>query len=108
MILVVCPWLFSKNFRGLAIFPFIFLKDKSLKENKRMLFHENIHLRQQLEMLWLFFFLWYGIEFIIRWIQFKNPLQAYLNISFEKEAYANEHNLNYLKNRKFAAFYRYL
>lgn len=108
MILVVCPWLFSKNFRGLAIFPFIFLKDKVLKENQTMLHHEKIHFRQQIEMLLVFFYLWYLIEFLIRWIQFKNPTQAYANISFEKEAYANESNFNYLKNRKFAAFARYL
>ncbi len=105
---VIVTWLFAKNFRGLAIYPFIFLRNKALKENLKVINHEKIHLRQQVELLWVFFFLWYGIEFLIRWIQFKNPLVAYFNISFEKEAYANEIDMEYLKNRKFWSFAKYL
>ena|SRR5690606_10551563 len=108
MFIVVLSRLFAKNFRGLAVFPFIFLKDKSLKFNPVIINHERIHLRQQIELLWIFFFLWYGIEFLIRWIQFKNANLAYLNISFEKEAYANENNLNFLKKRKLWNFTKYL
>lgn len=108
MLLVVIPKLFAKNFRGLAIFPFIFLRDKVLTENKVIINHEKIHLRQQLELLWGLFFLWYGIEFLIRWIQYKDSMKAYMNISFEREAYANENNLDYLKNRKFWNFKNYL
>lgn len=108
MFIVVLSKLFAKNFRGLAVYPFIFLKDKLLKENPVIINHERIHLRQQLELLWIFFFLWYGIEFLFRWIQFGNPAAAYLNISFEKEAYTNEINLDYLKTRKFWSFIKYL
>ncbi len=108
MFIIVMSRLFAKNFRGLAVFPFIFLKDKLLRNNPVIINHEKIHLRQQIELLWIFFFLWYGIEFIIRWIQFKNPTVAYLNISFEKEAYANEAGLGYLKSRKFWSFLKYL
>ena len=108
MFVVVFSTLFAKNVRGMAIYPFIFLKDKSLKNNPILINHERIHLRQQIEMLWIFFFLWYGIEFLIRWIQFKNANLAYQNISFEREAYANEMDLNYLKHRKFWAFLKYL
>ena len=105
---VIVTWLFAKNFRGLAIYPFIFLRNKNLKENLKIINHERIHLRQQIELLWVFFFLWYGVEFFIRWIQFKNPLTAYFNISFEKEAYANEVDMNYLKTRKSWSFWKYL
>lgn len=105
---VIVTWLFAKNFRGLAIYPFIFLRNKNLKENLKIINHERIHLRQQIELLWVFFFLWYGIEFFIRWIQFRNPLTAYFNISFEKEAYANEVDMNYLKTRKLWSFWKYL
>ena len=108
MFIIVMSRLFAKNFRGLAVFPFIFLKDKLLRNNPVIINHEKIHLRQQIELLWIFFFLWYGIEFIIRWIQFKNPTVAYHNISFEKEAYANEAGLGYLKSRKFWSFLKYL
>ncbi len=108
MFVVVISWLFAKNFRGLAIYPFIFLRDRELKENLKIINHEKIHLRQQIELLWVFFFLWYGTEFLIRWIQFGNPLVAYFNISFEKEAYANEYDLSYLNKRKVWNFTNYL
>lgn len=108
MFVVIFPKLFRNNFRGLAIYPFIFLKDKKLKENKEVITHENIHLRQQIEMLWIFFFLWYIIEFLIRWIRYKNANKAYFNVCFEREAYVNEHNYNYLENKKYWSFTKYL
>lgn len=108
MFVIVASWLFTKNFRGLAIFPFIILKENSLKSNSTLINHEKIHIRQQLELLWVIFFVWYGIEFLVRLIQFKNIYEAYQNISFEKEAYQNDTNLNYLKQRKFWKFAQYL
>jgi hypothetical protein len=106
--ILVCKHIFSSNFNGLAIYPFIFIKDKTLKNNIRIINHEKIHLKQQLELLWLPFFIWYSIEFLVRLIQFKNKQLAYKNISFEQEAYANELNMNYLKNRKLFSFINYL
>lgn len=108
MYIVVFSRLFAKNFRGLAVYPFIFLREKALKEDLKIINHEKIHLRQQIEMLWIFFFLWYGVEFLVRLIRFKNTHIAYLNISFEKEAYAHENDLDYLKTRKFWTFAKYL
>lgn len=108
MFVIIFSRLFAKNFRGLAIYPFIFLKDKELRQNKKIMNHERIHLRQQIEMLWIFFFLWYGLEFLVRWAQFKNPNVAYFNISFEKEAYANEIHPGFLAQRKFWNFTKYL
>lgn len=108
MIVVIINRFFAKKFRGLAIYPFIFLKDKQLRNNPLVINHEKIHLRQQIELLWIFFFFWYGIEFLIRWIQFKDSNLAYFNISFEREAYGNEGNLKFLNDRKFWNFTRYL
>lgn len=70
--------------------------------------HERIHVRQQLELLILPFYIWYALEFILRWIQYKEIHKAYRNISFEREAYSNEANLHYLKNRKCWSFAGYL
>ncbi|MEX0995648.1 MAG: hypothetical protein WDZ45_01210 [Flavobacteriaceae bacterium] len=70
--------------------------------------HERIHLRQQLELLILPFYLWYGLEFLLRLLYFRNRYKAYRNISFEREAYSNEADLYYLKRRKFWAFIGYL
>ena len=108
MFIIVNSWLFPKNIRGLAIFPFIILKEKKFKSIPTLMNHERIHIRQQLELLWIFFFIWYGIEFLIRWLQYKNTNQAYLHISFEREAYQNDSNLNYLNSRKLWCFTKYL
>lgn len=86
----------------------MFLKSKDLKENQVLINHEKIHLRQQLELLVIPFYIVYGIEFLIRLILYKNWHKAYKNISFEREAYTNEFNLYYLKGRPFWAFLKYL
>jgi hypothetical protein len=85
---------------GITLFPFIILRDKSLRYNKRIMNHERIHVRQQLELLVLPFYVLYLIEFGIGLVKFKNIMEAYMNISFEKEAYKNDVNLNYLNDRK--------
>ena len=116
--------------------------------------HERIHSRQWVELTLFFllmlgvlsvlsgkclfllapfiFYAWYGVEWLIRLIQFwrigytsykesndkwlkrikealwKLNYMAYRNISFEREAYQNEGHLNYLENRKRFNFLKYL
>ncbi|MDO4763505.1 MAG: hypothetical protein Q4A00_03895 [Flavobacteriaceae bacterium] len=107
--IIVCQNLFKNTkILGIAIFPFILLSKKELKNNKILLNHEKIHFRQQLELGIIFFYLWYAIEFLFYFIKYKNRHIAYFKISFEREAYANEHNPYYLKNRKLWAFRKYL
>ena len=109
MFVIALRWLFRKNFVGMAIFPFILLRNKEDKTNKRLVHHETIHIIQQIELLILPFFIWYFLEYTFRLFQYKfNVNQAYRNISFEREAYANDHDLDYLKKRKFYAFIKYL
>lgn len=108
MFVVVLSHLFRKNFIGITIFPFIFLRDKKLKNDEVLINHETIHIIQQLELLVVFFYPFYLIEYTIRLIQYRDQHKAYRNISFEREAYANEHNLNYLKKRKFYSFLKYI
>lgn len=106
--IVILKYLIPKSFNGLAIFPFIFLKDKKLKENKIVINHEKIHLKQQVELFWILFFIWYLVEFFIKLIIYKSANKAYKNISFEKEAYTNEKNLAYNNYRKRYAFLSYI
>lgn len=108
MILIVFKYLTPRGFRGLTFYPFVFLADKDDKLNEVFINHEKIHIRQQLELLIVPFYLWYFIEYLIRLLQFRNRKKAYYAISFEKEAYANEKNLNYLKQRSFWKFYKYI
>jgi len=88
---------------GITLCPFgIYVKNIN---NKSTIDHEKIHWQQQLEMLIIFFYIWYLIEWFIRLIFQKN---AYRNISFEREAYNNSGNLNYLEDRKRFSWIKYI
>lgn len=106
--ILVSKFMVPKGYEGLALFPFVIVKHAYLKANKAFVNHERIHLRQQLELLVLPFFVWYLLEFMLRFVYYGNWHKAYRNISFEREAYANEHNLDYLKKRPFLGFLKYL
>jgi|SRR5690554_1541678 len=97
-----------KGFKGITLYPFILLKYLEDKDNPTLINHEKTHLRQQLEMLILLFYVWYGFEFLIRLLQYKDRKAAYRNISFEREAYQREKDLDYLKKRSFWKFLKYI
>ena len=107
MFFIVTKYLTPKGFRGLTLFPFVFIKYASDKLNPVFVNHEKIHFRQQLELLILPFYIWYVLEYFIRLLHYKKRHLAYKNICFEREAYANESNLDYLKERKFLGFLKY-
>ncbi|MEM0541207.1 hypothetical protein WFZ85_01135 [Flavobacterium sp. j3] len=108
MVLIISKYLVPKGYKGITIFPFVILAHPNLKNNKVILNHERIHIRQQLELLIIPFIIWYGLEFLVRFFQYGNLKLAYINISFEREAYANEKNLNFLKNRFFLNHFKFI
>ena len=93
---------------GMALFPFILLNHQKLKADARIMNHEKIHLRQQLELLIFPFYILYLINYLFNRFKYKNHHEAYLNIVFEKEAYLMDYDLNYLTKRKFWNWVRYL
>ena len=97
-----------KGFTAITLFPFIFARKEYKPLEIRTIMHENIHLKQQIELLIVFFYLWYGIEWIVRLIQYKDSHEAYRNISFEREAYDNEYDDEYLGVRKSYEWIHYL
>ena len=101
-------YIVPKGFVSVTLFPIVFLKSFAQKENKVLLYHEKIHLQQQKEMLVHFFYLWYLVEFLVRFMITKNRNEAYRNISFEQEAYAHETDLLYIEKRPTWAFLKYL
>ncbi len=107
MVLII-PFILPSTFNALAVWPFIILKEPKLKSDVVLLHHERIHLRQQIELLWVFFFLIYLVEFVTKIIIYKEPKQAYLNISFEREAYAHEYDLDYVRRKPLWSFTAYL
>ncbi len=96
-----------KGYGAITLYPFIFVSKEWMLKNKWIINHESIHLRQQKELLVVFFYLWYGIDFLIKLAKYRDWHLAYRNIIFEREAYANEHNLGYLKTRRLFGFWKY-
>jgi hypothetical protein len=102
------------KFKGLdgvkasAFFPLIIFKDKSF-EVDRIVIHERIHFKQQIELLFIGAIVWRFTErFYLKAFQSKNSLDSYKLTSFEQEAYLNQENPNYLKERKAFAFVKYI
>lgn len=105
---VVCKWLLMDGYRGVTLYPYIVMKDASLQNDKVFVNHESIHFHQQKELLVIPFYIIYLLEFVVRYFQYKDFDKAYRNISFEREAYANEYNTDYLKNRSKFSWVFYL
>tara|TARA_R110002167_G_scaffold23281_1_gene82708 strand:+ start:682 stop:1011 length:330 start_codon:yes stop_codon:yes gene_type:complete len=99
---------FYKNYVGLTVWPFIILKHGALKEDAVLINHEKIHLKQQLELLVLPFYILYITEWLLRSLIYLDFYRGYQNISFEREAYDNELNLEYTGERKAFSFFKYL
>ncbi|AEM69854.1 hypothetical protein Murru_0805 [Allomuricauda ruestringensis DSM 13258] len=106
--IVVFKHFFYKNYVGLSLWPFIILKEDSLMADEVLINHERIHLKQQRELLILPFYIWYILEWLFRTVLYLDSYRAYQNISFEREAYANEKDMQYLSNRKTFGFLHYL
>lgn len=70
--------------------------------------HERIHTAQMRELLFIPFYILYGIEYIFRLLRYRNRSEAYRNLSFEREAYTNGNDLTYLSQRRHFAWVNYL
>jgi len=118
------------GFKAINLFGFVFARKGSVIDEKT-LNHEAIHTAQIRELTFVSliigqFFAWetaagviinlvvmfcpfyllYLLEWVIKLFFYKS--KAYRNLSFEREAYQNEHDLSYLKTRKWFGFLRYL
>jgi hypothetical protein len=108
MFVIVSRYLIPKGFGGLTVFPFIVFRRKEQALDAVYVNHEKIHIRQQLELLVLPFFVWYFLEYMVRLVWCRNKNTAYKSISFEREAYENEKSPDYLKSRPFWNFLKYI
>lgn len=105
------------GFRAINLFGILFVRGNA-EISEQVIRHETIHTKQMQEMLYVFFYLWYCIEYVYRLFWYakkankkankKKAKSPYHALSFEREAYANEHNVEYLKNRKFWNWTKYL
>lgn len=87
-----------KGFRAINILGVLFVHNDAYIDEKTIN-HEMIHTAQMKELLYIFFYVLYLIEWLLRLAICRNFKKAYRNICFEKEAYENEGNLHYLSSR---------
>ena len=92
---------------ALAFYPFIFIRKKSYRKDKVLMQHERIHIRQQIELLFIPFYIIYIANWLINRIRYKDADLAYKNIIFEREAFACEKTKKYLDSRPIWAFLKY-
>lgn len=106
-----------KGFSAINLFGVVFVRKEirpqhniSLRNWDLMLNHELIHTAQMKELLYLPFYLLYGMEWLIRLAMYRNTKEAYRNISFEREAYDKQANFGYIIDveRKPYAFLKYI
>ena len=107
MKVIVAKYLTPVGFRAITIFPFVIVRSKEALMDPHLLSHERIHIHQQRELLVVFFYVWYVLEFLVRWMPLRDRMAAYRAISFEREAYANENDPHYLKRRSLFLFISY-
>lgn len=123
--------LFMSSCKTITLGPFVCSKLKESEMGQWVRNHECTHARQWIEMtvasgaaIWLLmlvfnisawwlilsalaFYLWYGIEWLVRFLIKLNAKKAYKAIAFEREAYDNEYDANYLENSRYFAWLRY-
>ena len=108
MILIVSKYLVPKSFRGLTVFPLVVLREGNAQDYLVLMNHKRIHLRQQIELLVIPFFVIYGLDYLVKLIRYCNRNLAYRNVVFEREAYENENDLTYFKSRSYWRFMSYI
>ena len=96
---------FGKKYYAINLFGILFAKGPC---GAITINHERIHTAQMKELIFIPFYIFYILEWLIRLLQYRNSFTAYRNISFEREAYANESNPDYLSKRKPYSFLRYI
>lgn len=102
--IIVVP---SLRANGMALFPFILVKLEKSRFDEVMIRHEIIHLRQQLELLVIPFYFFYLLNYLYNRLIYNDHHEAYMNIVFEREAYANDAFPDYLKRRKLFSWIKY-
>lgn len=90
-----------KGFKSINLFGILFVR-KNAQLAFKDINHEVIHTAQMKELLYVFFYIVYFFEWLLRVLFTKDCFShsAYKNISFEVEAYENQLKIDYINNRK--------
>lgn len=98
--IVTCSWFPMKGYLAITILKWMIVRKKlANKVSPVVINHEDIHYAQERELWYVGFYLLYGIMFLLNLLVIWNWHKAYRDVPFEREAYANQHNLSYLETR---------
>jgi len=92
---------------AMALFPFVLFDRHDRASDHVLLQHEQIHLRQQIELLILPFYLLYAYYYLKGRFKGHSAREAYRAIPFEREAYLHEATQDYLNSRSRFAWMKY-
>jgi len=112
------PWFFENNkipvwlsklapieIWALSFGPFVFCRGRLSDTTKT---HETIHYHQQLETLFVLQWTLYILFWLYGLLKYRNGKKAYYENPFEREAYANQEDTEYLSKRPFWAWRKYV
>jgi len=112
------PWIFENNkipvwlskvapieINAVSFACFVFCREKLSKTSRR---HETIHYHQQIEMLFIFQWILYGLFTLVGLVRYHSAEKAYYENPFEREAYDNEKKYTYLEKRPLWNWLKYI
>ena len=112
MKIIYNKWIPFKGYLAINLFGVLFVRgtkeDMVNDITAEVINHESIHTVQMKEMGYIFFYLWYVLEYLCIRLFHKKQGDAYADVSFEEEAYNNDQNLDYLKQRKHYAWLKFI
>lgn len=101
-----------KGYLAINLFGVLFVRgtkeEKESRITSRVINHERIHTAQMRETLYVFFYLWYFVEYCVIRLFHRSQGCAYHDVSFEEEAYLHENDYRYLSERRHYAWTRFL
>lgn len=96
------------GFKAINLFGILFVR-KNASIDEVTLNHEAIHTAQMKELLYVFFYILYLIDWLIGLVVYGfDTKRAYREICFEKEAYENQEDLGYMEKRNLFNFLKYI
>lgn len=88
------------TFMNLCGVLFTRIEDYAQRLTAKTLRHEKTHTFQILELGVIFFYILYGLEYLLKLPFYMNLHDTYRNLSFEREARFAESEVDYFENRK--------
>lgn len=88
------------GYSTINLFGILFTRSSKKPLPQQTITHETIHTKQQIELLFVGFYILYLIFWIFNLFKYKKSHLAYYMIPFEQEAYNHQNDPNYPKNRK--------